>query len=123
MLEQSKAMDAEMAILNAEYIELVKRRRIREAAAKKAEALKPKSIKRKKQYEELESLHKEVKQTKIPNLSSLKRKHQLAEMEMLKKEIENSKIPDIKIDSCIEGMIQKLDALTKSNTLKNLKKI
>ncbi len=95
-------------------------RRLRE----QAEALKPKTTKRKKQLEEMESLHKEVKQTKIPNLSSLKRKHQLVEMEMLKKEVEHYKITYIKLDSSIEGMIIKLDALTKSNTfLNNLKKI
>ena len=80
--------------------------------------IKHKTIKRKKQLEELESLHKEIKQTKIPDLSSLKRKHQLAEMEMLKKEIEHSKIPDIKLDSSIEEMISKLDALTKSKVLR-----
>ena len=49
---------------------------------------------------------------------SLKRKKQLEEMEMIKKEIENSKITDIKLDSSIEGMIIKLDALTKSKVLR-----
>ena len=117
MIEQSKALQARHA--KAKYIELVIERRIREAAAKKAEELKPKTTKRKKQLEEMESLLKEVKQTKIPNLSSLKRKHQLVELQMLKKEVENSKIPDIKLDSSIEGMIIKLDALTKSNVLQN----
>ena len=117
ILEQIKANAAEMAILKARYIESVRRERIREAA-KKAEVVKPKTLKRKKQLEELESLHKEIKQTKIPDLSSLKRKHQLAEMEMLKKEVENSKITDIKLDSSIEGMIIKLDALTKSKVLR-----
>lgn len=87
-------------------------------AVKPVEVAKPKTTKRKKQLEELESLHKEVEQTKIPDLSSLKRKHQLAEMEMLKKEVEHSKITDIKLDSSIEGMIIKLDALTKSKVLR-----
>lgn len=49
---------------------------------------------------------------------TLKRKKQLEEMEMIKKEIENSKITDIKLDSRIEGMIIKLDALTKSKVLR-----
>jgi hypothetical protein len=52
---------------------------------------------------------------------SHKRKQQLGELQMLKKEVEHSKITDIKLDSSIEGMIIKLDALTKSNTF--LKKI
>lgn len=47
-----------------------------------------------------------------------KRKAQLDELHMLKKEIENSKITDIKLDSSIEGMIIKLDALTKSKVLR-----
>jgi hypothetical protein len=91
----------------------LKAKAVREAV-KPVEVAKPKSLKRKKQLEEMESLHKEIKQTKIPDLSS--RKHQLVEMEMLKKEIEHSKIPDIKIDSSIEEMISKLDALTKSKS-------
>jgi hypothetical protein len=62
-----------------------------------------------------------AKSVEVVKPKSLKRKKQLAEMEMIKKEIENSKIPDIKLDSGIEGMIIKLDALTKSNTF--LKKI
>ena len=49
---------------------------------------------------------------------SLKRKKQLDELQMLKKEVENSKITDIKLDSSIEGMIIKLDALTKSKVLR-----
>jgi hypothetical protein len=49
---------------------------------------------------------------------SLKRKKQLDELHMLKKEVENSKITDIKLDSSIEGMIIKLDALTKSKVLR-----
>jgi hypothetical protein len=49
---------------------------------------------------------------------SLKRKKQLDELQMLKKEVENSKITDIKLDSRIEGMIIKLDALTKSKVLR-----
>jgi hypothetical protein len=48
----------------------------------------------------------------------LKRKKQLDELHMLKKEVENSKITDIKLDSSIEGMIIKLDALTKSKVLR-----
>jgi hypothetical protein len=47
-----------------------------------------------------------------------KRKKQLDELLMLKKEVENSKITDIKLDSRIEGMIIKLDALTKSKVLR-----
>ena len=84
--------------------------------AKPIKVVKPKTTKRKKQLEEMKSLHKEIKQTKIPNLSSLKRKHQLAEMEMLKKEVEHYKITYIKLDSNIEGMIIKLDAFAKSKT-------
>jgi hypothetical protein len=102
--------------LDKEIAELLKAKAEREAV-KPVDVTKPKSIKRKKQLEELKSLHKEVKQTKIPELSSLKRKHQLAEMEMLKKEVENSKITDIKLDSRIEGFIIKLDALTKSKVI------
>jgi hypothetical protein len=36
---------------------------------------------------------------------------------MLKKEVENSKITDIKLDSRIEGLIIKLESLTKSKVL------
>ena len=49
----------------------------------------------------------------------IKHNKQLDELQMLKKEIEHSKITDIKLDSSIEGMIIKLDALTKSNVLQN----
>ena len=124
MLEEHRAaekriieLDKRIAEKSKKLAELLKAKAEREAD-KPVEVAKPKSLKRKKQLEELESLHKEVKQTKIPNLSSLKRKHQLVEMKMLKKEIENSKITDIKLDSSIEGMIIKLDALTKSKVLR-----
>jgi len=112
-IAESKKRIAEQKIKIAE---LLKAKAEREAV-KPVEVAKPKSIKRKKQLEELESLHKEVKQTKIPELSSLKRKHQLVELHMLKKEVENTKIPDIKLDFSIEGMITKLVSLTKSKVL------
>ena len=129
MHAQLKQMDdrrKEINELDKEIIILRKAKADRDAlkakaereAVKPVEVAKPKTTKRKKQLEELESLHKEIKQTKIPDLSSLKRKHQLAEMEMLKKEVEHSKITDIKLDSSIEGMIIKLDALTKSKVLR-----
>jgi hypothetical protein len=123
MLEEHRRDVQEIIELDKRFAERQKARAEREAkavseAVKPVEVVKPKTTKRKKQLEELESLHKEIKQTKIPNLSSLKRKHQLVEMEMLKKEIEHSKITYIKIDSCIEGMIIKLDALTKSKVLR-----
>ena len=131
MMKDLKRMDEKDKELNKKSEEKRKRilahvaqRKADQAAellknAKPVEVAKPKSLKRKKQLEEMESLHKEVKQTKIPNLSSLKRKHQLVEMEMLKKEIEHSKIPDIKLnDEGIEGMISKLDELTKSKVLR-----
>ena len=105
------------AVKKQKLAELLKAKAERDAV-KPVEVAKPKSLKRTKQLEEMESLHKEIKQTKIPNLSSLKRKHQLVEMEMIKKEIEHSKITDIKLDSSIEGMIIKLDALTKSKVLR-----
>ena len=124
MLEEHRAARKRIIELDKRNIEqkkiiaeLLKAKAEREAV-KPVEVAKPKTTKRKKQLEELESLHKEIKQTKIPDLSSLKRKHQLAEMEMLKKEVEHSKITDIKLDSSIEGMIIKLDALTKSKVLR-----
>jgi hypothetical protein len=59
-----------------------------------------------------------AKSVKVEKPKSLKRKKQLDELQMLKKEVENSKITDIKLDSSIEGMIIKLDAHTKSNVLR-----
>ena len=61
---------------------------------------------------------KNTKPIEVVKSKSLKRKKQLNELQMLKKEIENSKITDIKLDSSIEGMIIKLEALTKSKVLR-----
>lgn len=76
--------------------------------------------KRKARAEEEAELLKKANPREAPvkEPKSLKRKKQLDELHMLKKEVENSKITDIKLDSSIEGMIIKLDALTKSKVLR-----
>jgi hypothetical protein len=68
--------------------------------------------------EENAKAERESKKAEALKTNPSKRKKQLEEMEMFKKEIENSKITDIKLDSSIEGMIIKLDALTKSKILR-----
>ena len=69
--------------------------------------------------EATESLKKaNPQEAPVKEPKSLKRKKQLDELQMLKKEVEHSKITDIKLDSSIEGMIIKLDALTKSKVLR-----
>ena len=82
----------------------------------------------KQQFEDDMRLFKELKEAKakqeaikhvgVIKTNPSKRKKQLDELQMLKKEVENSKITDIKLDSSIEGMIIKLDALTKSKVLR-----
>lgn len=97
-VQESRDAQARMA---AQRIRMIAKRKAR-AEEEAAELL--------KKANPQEALVKEPK--------SLKRKKQLDELQMLKKEVENSKITYIKLDSSIEGMIIKLDALTKSKVLR-----
>jgi len=98
MAKQLIASQARQVVKRAELNELRKARAEREAA------------------ESLKKANPQEAHVKEPK--SLKRKKQLDELQMLKKEVEHSKITDIKLDSSIEGMIIKLDALTKSKVLR-----
>ena len=92
-------------------------KQLKESQAKQAEMLKFIYAHEKAERDSVESL-KNAKPTEVVKPKSIKRKKQLDELQMLKKEVENSKITDIKLDSSIEGMIIKLDALTKSKVLR-----